>query len=131
MLLAGGSYADCVRARATLEDFISEPVRGLIERIWDSGSRGAVDVSALIGADDAPEAAELITELALRELPEDGGRLCDDYIGTMKRARIEQEIRVVEEEIRAAELTDDGALMARVGRRLELARMLEELSGGR
>ncbi len=131
MLLAGGSYAACVRAAGSCDEFLSEPVRGLVRRIWEAPSRGPVDVAALIEAGTGAGVAQLLTELAMRELPEDGGRLCDDYIGTMRRAQIEEEIRVVEEGIRAAELTDDGALMARVGRRLELARKLEELSGGR
>ncbi len=131
LLLAGGGLAECVRAVARPDEFMSDPVRGLVERLWDVTGRAAVDVSALIGPDDAPGTAKLLTELAMRELPEDGGRLCDDYIRTMRRAQIEEEIRVVEEEIRAAELTDDGALMERVGKRLELARKLEELSGGR
>ncbi len=131
LLLAGGGYAECVRSTARLDEFISEPVRGLVARIWETPGRTAVDVSALIEPDDGPGVAKILTELAMRELPEDGGRLCDDYIGTMRRAQIEEEIRVVEEEIRAAELTDDEALMARLGRRLELARKLEELSGGR
>ena len=120
-----------MRAAAKPEEFISDPARGFVARIWEAPGRAAVDVSALIEPDDGPEVAKLITELAMRELPEDGGRLCDDYIRTMRRAQIEEEIRVVEEEIRAAELTDDGALMALVERRLELARKLKDLSGGR
>ncbi len=131
LLLAGGGHAECVRAVARPDEFISDPVRGLVARIWETPGRAAADVSALIEPEDGPGVAKLLTELAMRELPEDGGRLCDDYIRTMRRAQIEEEIRVVEEEIRAAELTDDGALMARVERRLELARKLEELSGGR
>jgi len=131
LLLAGGGHAERVRAAAKPDEFVSDPVRGLVARIWETPGRAAVDVSRLIEPDDGPGVAKLLTELAMRELPEDGGRLCDDYIRTKRRAQIEQEIRVGEEEIRAAELTDDGALMTRVARRLELARKLEDLSGGR
>jgi len=131
LLLAGGRHAECVRRAVRPEEFASEPARSLIGRAWESAGREAVDVSALIEPDDGPMVAKLVTELAMRELPEDGGRLCDDYVRTMRRAQIEREIRVVEEEIRAAELTDDGALMARVERRLELARELKELTGGK
>ena len=129
ILIAGGDAAALARAEVGPSDFPDPVARAIAERIYASGSE--VDVAALaqgLGRDEA----SLLTEVSVLEgEDEDGARLCDDYIRTLRRLEVEAEIRAVDDDIRAAELgNDEVRLLAGVARRQELARRLTELSVG-
>jgi len=134
LLLAGGEGAECVRSHLEVDDFTNPDIRVLVERILaGSTSEDPVDIAALIDPEDDSELAVLLTELAVREQSEkDGGRLCDDYIGVIRKAQIEGRIRDVDTEIRAAELTgDERRATEAMVRRQELAQQLSALSSDR
>jgi len=131
LLLAGGEGAARVTSLVTTDDFADPGLRAIAGRILPGLSDGGpVDVSALVGElGDAGQGA-LLTELTLASGEgRDGERLSGDYIRTIRRAKIETEIKAVERRIRTAEMTDDeDELLAQVARRHELARRLRELS---
>jgi hypothetical protein len=131
MLLAGGEAARRVREEMRPDDFSDPTVRLAVETIVrTSAGSDSVDVAALISGVDDPEAATLLSELAVVDPPDrDGGRLCGDYIRVVRRSQLEGEIRAVDREIQTAELSDDEeALLLHVARRQELANRLKELS---
>jgi DNA primase len=129
LVIAGGDAARRVRAEVSPSDFTDPLLKAMAERVYAAG--GAIDIAGLAQGLGREEAS-LLTEVSM--LPadeEDGARLCDDYIRTLRRVVVEAEIRLVDDEIRAAEMTDDEArLLAGVARRQELARRLTDLSVG-
>ncbi len=131
LAIAGGDAARRVRAEVSPSEFTDLRLRAIAERVYAVGD-GGIDIAGLAQGLGREEAS-LLTEVSV--LPaddgEDGARLCDDYIRTLRRVVVEAEIRLVDDEIRAAEMTDDEArLLAGVARRQELARRLTELSVG-
>lgn len=130
LAIAGGDAARRVRAEVSPSEFTDLRLRAIAERVYAEGD-GGIDIAGLAQGLGREEAS-LLTEVSV--LPaddEDGARLCDDYIRTLRRVVVEAEIRLVDDEIRAAEMTDDEArLLAGVTRRQELARRLTELSVG-
>ena len=129
LVLAGGDAARRVRAEVSPSDFTDPHLRTIAERVYAAGDE--IDIAGLAQGLGREEAS-LLTEVCM--LPgdeEDGARLCDDYIRTLKRLVVEAEVRLVDDEIRAAEMTGDEArLLAGVARRQELARRLTDLSVG-
>jgi len=129
LVVAGGDAARRVRGEVDLSEFTDPLVRAVAERVYAAGD--TVDVAGL-SQGLGREELSILTEVSL--LPggdDDGARLCEDYIRTLRRLQVEAEIRAVEDDIRAAELTDDESrLLAGVARRQELARRLTELSVG-
>jgi hypothetical protein len=134
LLLAGGEPASTIRQELAPSDFADPVVRSVVEAVYEgSADAEAVDAAALLDrVAGGPEAA-LLTELSV--LPEalvDGERLCDDYIRTVRRSRIEVRIRELERAIEAAEMTNsDDELLSLVAERQELARRLTELQAPR
>lgn len=130
-LVAGGPTALEVRRSVEPADFGEAPCRALAEKIYEILDAGApLDVGGLLDDLDDGAVARLLTEVAvMEEAGEDSGRLCHDYIRTLRRASLEAEIRAVERAIESAEIAgDDGELLSRVARRQELARRLIELA---
>lgn len=129
LVIAGGDAARRVRAEVSPSDFTDPHLRTIAERLYAAGEE--IDIAGLAQGLGREEAS-LLTEVSM--LPadeEDGARLCDDYVRTLRRVVVEAEIRLVDDEIRAAEMTDDEArLLAGVARRQELARRLTDLSVG-
>jgi len=131
VLLAGGGPAQRVREEMAPSDFIDPALRSLAERML--GETGDVDVGALIDTIESPEGRAILTEISIVPFDEDNGeRVCDDYIGAIRRSAIEAEIASVDRDIETAELTgDEEKLLARVAARQELARRLAELRAGK
>ncbi len=132
ILLRGGDGARSVADALTPSDFADPTLREIAGKVLEAGAPDEpVDVSALVGDTEDRVVRALVTELSMEPegVAEDGGRLCGDYIRTVRRSKIEAEIRAVERLIRSAELTDDqDALLDKVALRQELARQLTELS---
>ncbi len=134
LLLAGGEGAERVRSCLEEGDFTDPGIRILAERILaGSVSEGPIDIAALIDPRDDRSLAVLLTELTVLDPVErNGGRLCDDYIGVIRKTKIEGQIRDVDKEIRAAELTgDEQRATEAIIRRQELAQLLSGLSSDR
>ncbi len=134
LLLAGGEGAEYVRSHISASEFTNPDIRTLVERILaGSTSESQVDIAALIDPEDDSVPAVLLTELTVSESSQrDGSRLCDDYIGVIRKTQIEGRIRDVDKEIRAAELTgDERRATEAVVRRQELAQELSALSSDR
>lgn len=133
LALSGGTPAGRVATELTAADFEHPAARLVAESVLPLAAGGrVVDAAAVLDGLTDSAARELLSELALAEFPEDDGdRLCDDYIRTVRRSRIEAEIRKAEEAIRTAEMSgDDEALLEGVSLRQELARRLAELQAG-
>lgn len=131
-LLAGGETARRIWDALDVTDFTDPVIRSVIERITVRGEPGRpVDVAGLVDEIEVPEAVRLLTELSVAPpSDEDGAAACDDYIRTVKRSRVEAEIKAVERAIETAELTNrDDELLSLAAKRQELARRLTELSG--
>ena len=131
--LCGGKPAARVADELGPDDFDDPRARAIAEVVLPLADRGAgIDAASLLN-ELTGEAAEFLAEIAVVEFSsEDGERLCDDYIRTVRRLRIEHEIREAEEAIRTAELSgDDEALLSSVSLRQGLARRLSELSAER
>jgi DNA primase len=128
LVIGGGAPAERVRAEVGLGDFVEPVLRRLAERLF---ADEACDPGSLIDRVSAEEAA-VLAEIAVSEVDEENGcQLCDDYIRTMRRARIEAQIEAVDREIETAEMTgDEEKLLSRVAARQELARKLRELAAG-
>jgi hypothetical protein len=128
LLLAGGEQAARVREELSPEDFDEGVLRALAERLL---SGDAVEVGAILSV-SSPEEAAVLTAMTVEPIDEDNGsQACDDYIGAMRRARIQAEIEAVEREIETAELTgDDEKLLSRMAARQKLALRLRELAAG-
>jgi hypothetical protein len=128
LLVQGGDAARRIRGEVAVSEFADPVVRSLAERVYAAGD--APDVAGLaqgLGRD----AASLLTEVSMAPAEDDGPRVCEDYIRTVRRLEVEAQIRAVDDEIRAAEMTDDEArLLSGVARRQELARRLSDLSVG-
>jgi DNA primase len=128
LLVQGGDAARRIRGEVAVSEFADPVVRSLAERVYAAGD--APDVAGLaqgLGRD----AASLLTEVSMAPAEDDGARVCEDYIRTVRRLEVEAQIRAVDDEIRAAEMTDDEArLLSGVARRQELARRLSDLSVG-
>jgi len=130
ILLQGGDAAALVAASVSPEDFEDPTLRNMAERLLSAPTGEPVDVSALVGEVEDAAMRAVLTELSVVSTEgRDGGRLCDDYIRTVRKTKIEVEIRSVERLIRTAEMTDDqNELLTQVARRQELARQLSDLS---
>ena len=130
LLVAGGSEAARIRKELEPDDFGDPVARSLAERFWHAP--GAVDVAALLTSIESREEARVLTELAVLAVPGgDGARLCDDYIRTIERSRIDRRIRSLDDAIEAAEMTEsDDRLLALAAERQDLARQLRELTSG-
>lgn len=128
LLLAGGAEAGRVREEVAPEDFAEGVLRSLAERLLRDE---AAEVGALLSS-VSPEEAAVLTEIAVESVEdENGSRVCDDYIGAMRRARILAEIEAVDREIETAEMTgDDEKLLSRMAARQKLALRLRELAAG-
>ncbi len=134
LLLGGGEGAEQARSCLEAGDFTHPGIRILAERILAGpASEDPVDIAALIDPRDDRSLAVLLTELTVLEPVErNGGRLCDDYIGVIRKIQIEGQIRDVDKEIRAAELTgDEQRATEAIIRRQELAQLLSGLSSDR
>ncbi len=134
LLLAGGEGAERVRSCLEASDLTHPEIRMLAERILAGpASEDPIDIAALVDPRDDRSLAVLLTELTVLDPVErDGGRLCDDYIGVIRKAQIEGQIRDVDKEIRAAELTgDEERATEAIIRRQELAQLLSGLSSDR
>jgi DNA primase len=134
LLLAGGAPARAVREELKPEDFEDPVVRAVVRAVYEAGGPGeSVDAAALLDRVGKAEEAALLTELSvLSDGLADGERLCDDYIRTIRRSRIEMRIRELERAIEAAEMTNsDDELLKLVAERHELARRLTELKAPR
>jgi DNA primase len=128
LLVQGGDAARRIRGEVALSEFTDTTARSLAERVYAAGD--PLDVAGLAQG-LAREEASLLTEVSMTPADDDGVRVCEDYIRTVRRFQVEAEIRAVDDEIRAAEMTDDEArLLAGVARRQELARRLSDLSVG-
>jgi DNA primase len=134
LLLCGGAGSRTVREELSPSDFEDPVVRSIVRHVYEGTEPGRpIDTASLLDRlGDAREAA-LLTELSVvPEGPADGERLCDDYIRTMRRSRIEVRIREIERAIEAAELTNsDDTLLTLIAERQELARRLKELAAPR
>ena len=134
LLLAGGEGAERVRSCLEASDLTHPEIRILAERILAGpASEDPIDIAALVDPRDDRSLAVLLTELTVLDPVErDGGRLCDDYIGVIRKTQIEGQIRDVDKEIRAAELTgDEERATEAIIRRQELAQLLSGLSSDR
>jgi DNA primase len=134
LLLLGGTPARVVREELSPEDFEDPIIREVVRAVYEAGpSEEPVDAAALLDRVGGSEEAALLTGLSVA--PDglaDGERLCDDYIRTIRRSRIEMRIRELERAIEAAEMTNsDDKLLRLVAERHELARQLAELKAPR
>jgi DNA primase len=130
LLLAGGAPAEVIRSELSPVDFEDPIVRSVVEAAYQEyGAGEPIDAAALLDRVGGPEETALLTELSvIVDALTDGERLCDDYIRTIRRSRIEGRIRELERAIEAAEMTNsDDELLSLVGERQELARRLTEL----
>ncbi|MBN2564829.1 MAG: DNA primase [Candidatus Eisenbacteria bacterium] len=131
LLLEAGPEAGRVRQEVALDDFTEPVLRSLAERLLAAEGGGDRDVGSLLSRASVEEAA-VLTEICITETDEDNGRrVCDDYIRTVRRARIEAQIEAVDRQIETAEMTgDEEKLLSQVAARQELARRLKELAAG-
>ncbi len=129
LLVSGGESAERVRAALKPSDFADTTARAVAELLWDAGE---VDVAALLSGVEGRDETTLMTELAvLAPSVRDGARLCDDYIRTIERSRVEERIRALDREIETAEMTrSDDQLLSLVAERQDLALRLRELTAG-
>lgn len=130
IVVCGGDAAVRVRTEVTPGDFCDPAARAIAELIWNVDS---VDVAALLSRIEDVDEAGLLSELAvLASSVGDGARLCDDYIRTIERSRIEERIRSLDREIETAEMTrSDDRLLSLAADRQDLARQLRELTTGK
>jgi DNA primase len=128
LLLAGGQAASVVRKEIEPADFTDGVMRSLAERLL---KEEGVEIGSFLNL-ATPEEAAILTELAIGVADDENGRrVCDDYIRTMRKARIEAQIAAVDRDIETAEMTgDEEKLLSRVADRQELARRLRELTVG-
>jgi DNA primase len=134
LLLTGGAPARVVREELEPSDFVDPVVRSIVAAVYEGDAvEGPIDTAALLDRVEGAEEAALLTELSvLSGGVADGERLCDDYIRTVRRSRIELRIREIERAIEAAEMTNsDDELLTLVAERQELARRLTELKAPR
>ncbi|MFH1502020.1 MAG: DNA primase [Candidatus Eisenbacteria bacterium] len=129
LLVCGGEAAARVRASVSPSDFANAPARALAELMWGEDE---ADVAALLSRVKDRDEAALLSELAvLAPSHRDGARLCDDYIRTIQRSRIEERIRSLDREIETAEMTrSDERLLTLAAERQDLALRLRELTAG-
>jgi len=130
IVIRGGDEAVEVAGLVEPVDFEEDGLHLVAELVLNAGSPGEpIDVAGLVG-DVYDETRALLTEITLVPVDEsDGGRLSADYIRTVRRSKIDAEIRSVERRIRSAELSgDEEELLVQVTRRQELARQLAELA---
>jgi DNA primase len=133
LALRGGAMAARIVDEVSCEDFDDPLARAIAEEVLPRIARGGpLDAASLLDELDDEDAADLLAEIAVLEtVEEDGERLCDDYIGTVRRARLQQEIRQAERAIQSAEMAgDEDALISSMALRQELARRLAGLSAG-
>jgi DNA primase len=133
LVLCGDSSTARILSEIAPADF-DAPARGVAERLWEAlGAGRPVDVAALLSEPAADAERRLLTELSvLADAAGDGERLCDDYIRTIERRRIELEIRSIDRAIETAEMTNsDEELLALAEERQGLARRLRDLAAGR
>jgi hypothetical protein len=120
-----------VRELITPDDFGDPTARSLAERLLASASGDAPpDVASMIGELVGSEGGRLLAELSAecRE-NQNGDRLCGDYVRTIRKRQLEEEVRRIDSAIRAAEMTDDEVrLDSLMEQRQELAARLMELS---
>jgi DNA primase len=131
VLLAGGRNALRLAKELSPEDFSDPALRALASLAFSElDDEGSIDAGSLLDRVEDPGGAAVITELSIDPPDEEnGGRACDDYIRVIRKCAIEAEIRAVDREIEAAEMTgDDEKLLLRVAARQELARRLGALS---
>lgn len=133
LILAKGHLLENVMADLALDDFEQPDVREVVELMCDLRREDeAFDTALLIDKLRRPSAKNLVSRLAMEDVPSDEpDRLYYDYVFFIRRARISKELRDVQEALKKAQKQgDDGLVLKLTAQFQELRRLKEKQKKG-